>query len=475
MLTEEMKTLEEQKKLVEKYKKKYRPYIEALEKSPLARVTKGGLTESHVAGLIGNLQRYEFYQNKVLKEYGSVSDLGKLPTVAHDVITTSYGVDPSNVFAGNQVMKASHGSAYFKATKASSTRGNVTAGQTLRDPRKAPDVRAINYSGEGNNFTLGTTVAGTLTYTGTLPNVPVRKNTVNVSVSNSTTNYAEDNGRDFQAGVNNILGVGFYGSINHATGNIVITFTSDPGNGVVISVNYATNFEENGGYARVQNLWDSIPINAEVRALGMDVGLIQSFELENALGVDAESDSILTLSSEMVIENAQILINKMKNRAVGLTQWNKRTPTGTSDALHRITFDFALEDASGDINTNADRGYANVIIGGGRFCTYLATLDGFEHSGLPGSSPYIFGTYKGKIVIKATQLNQWEALMVYKGTNNFDVAAINSVYMPLAIMKHLPVFNNALKNQNACAMYNALEVVNSAFITRIEIIDQAYP
>jgi hypothetical protein len=460
----------EQRKLVEKYKKKYRTFTEDLDKSPLAKVMPNGVTESQQAGLLLKLAKYENYENWVLNEYGTLSDLGKMPTFARDVITINFGLDPTNVFAGNQELKSSHNLVYFKKTIATSTRGNVTTGDVLRDPRVAPTTLAIDYAGSGVSTPLATTVAGTLTYTGTLAKTPVRKGTIIVTVSNSITNFGQDNS------LGNILGVNLYGTIDYPTGAISVTFTSDPGSGVIINVGYATNFEENGNYSRIQNLWDNLPVDAQVRALGMDVGVIQQYELQQMLGVNAEDDSVKTLSEEITVEQCQVLINQMYVKAVGLTQWNRRVPAGVASALHRISLDFAFEEANQLINFNAGRGVVNVILGGASFCTYIATLEDFVASNVSASGPHIFGSYKGKIVVKAPQLPTWKALFVYKGTDNFDVAAVNSTFMPLIIVKHAPVNSgNAFKNQNACAIYNALTVVNPNFITVFEIYDAAYP
>ncbi len=259
----------EQRKIVEKFKKKYSPFLEDLNKSPLAKVTNGGITEAQTAGLILKLNKYDMYEKWVMNEYGSIADLGKMPTYARDVITTNFGLDPTNVFAGNQEIKSSHGQVYFKKTIATSTRGNVTSGDVLRDPRVAPTTYAQNYSGAGQKVTIATTASGTLTYTATLASgtLPIRKGTVQVSVNTTSAIYGEDKG----AGP--ILGVGLWGTVDYATGAISVTFTSNPGTGVILSVTYSTNFEENGGYSRIQNLWDQLPVDADVRALGMDVGV----------------------------------------------------------------------------------------------------------------------------------------------------------------------------------------------------------
>ncbi len=192
------------------------------------------------------------------------------------------------------------------------------------------------------------------------------------------------------------------------------------------------------------------------------------------LGVDADADSVTTLSEEITVEQSQILIGKMYAKAMGYTTWNRRVPAGVADSLHRISLNFAFETANTQINVQAGRGVVNVIIGGQQFCAYISTLDDFVPAGTSASGPHILGTYKGKIVVKAQQLPAWEALMLFKGLNNFDVAAVNATFMPLVVMKHVPYSGNALKNQNAVALYNALEVVNAAFITRFEIVDEDY-
>ena len=84
----------------ERYLKKYRPMIEALEKDSM--ISKVRSVRSYdVYNLGRQLEMWEHYK-MICEEEGTASQLGKLPTVALDIITASYGTNPLSVIASIQ-------------------------------------------------------------------------------------------------------------------------------------------------------------------------------------------------------------------------------------------------------------------------------------------------------------------------------------------------------------------------------------
>ena len=75
----------------ERYEKKYRSQMSILEKSPLAKVRP--ITPYDHFALGKQLEAFEIYQS-LCEEDGTLTQLGKIPNVAFDVVTVAYGTSP---------------------------------------------------------------------------------------------------------------------------------------------------------------------------------------------------------------------------------------------------------------------------------------------------------------------------------------------------------------------------------------------
>lgn len=482
----EVLDLELKKREVDQYLKKYKNEMEVLEhKSLLAKALKGqgGVNEGHIHALGKRLQLTEQFKNHLLHEYGTQADLGLLPTHAGAVISVNFNNDPMNILAGSQEMPTTTALLFYKKVMARTTRGNVTSGQMLRDPKQAPEVYANDFSDDNASDQIATTTAGTLTYSFTLTKNPIRRGTVRVTLS-SGTNFATDQG---QAGVPDtglLLGIGISGTINYLTGNITVNFATDPGNGIIVSAFYATNFEENGSYPRINPLWDNKIVNARVWTIGSEIGVIESFQLKKVLGVDADEDMIKTLSDEMMAEQTQKLTRQMYGQAPQTFSWVRTVPSGVSDYLHIKGLHQVITRASGGISKQAGRGLGNILVGDVDFCSYLEATndDSFELIGVPSSGVHIRGIYKKTIPVicdpslainPATGLaytdNIYRGYMTYKGTNNYDIAAVYGTFLPFFTAGNVPVLNNLLKKQGIAGAVGALENLVPNFTVRIHI------
>lgn len=466
---------EEKKRETERLIKKYKPLVEDLSKSPLGRVVK--INEGHVHALVTRLKQTESIQKWAMSEYGSQADLGgKLPASALDIVSINFNTDPLQVIAGSQEMRNSTDLIAYKKVLAKTTRGNVTSGQILRNPLLPPEVYAENWSDEAVQDTGATTVAGTLVYSFTLSKPPVRRGTVTITVS-TTTDYATDIGDSGNPATGTLRGIGISATCVYANGNVVVTFATDPGNGKSIIVDYATNFEEDGSYPMINSIWDFRTLTARVFALGTEYGVVESFQLSKIAGIDADTDMINTISQEMTAEMTQKLIKKMWTQAVGTpVAWSRTAPSGVSDYLHIKSLHMKITQASSNITANAGRGQGNILVGDNNFCSYLEQTndDSFKRVGVPSSGVHIRGIYKGDIpVVCAPNLSDggstYYGYMTYKGTDNYDIAAVLATFMPFFTAGNVPKLNNLLKKQALAGSVNALENLVPAFTTRINI------
>lgn len=480
-----IETLDEQKRKREAdlYYKKYKKEMTSLEKSVFAKALGGKLNESHYWALGKRLEQTEDFKNHLIHEYGTQADLGLLPTHAGDVISVNFSNDPLNILAGTQEMPTTTALLLYKKVKAQSTRGNVTAGQILRNPLAPPDVYARNSSEDVATQTVATTVSGTLTYGVTLTNAPVRRGTLTITLS-SGTNFCTDQGQIGVTDTGLLLGIGISGTITYSSGALSVIFATNPGTGVVITATFSQNFEENGSYPRISSLWDTRVVNARLWTLGSQMGVVESFQLKKVLGVDADEDMIRTLSEELTAEVTQKLTYQMYSQAPNTYIFNRFVPSGVSEYLHIKAFHQRIAQASGGISKQAGRGNGNILVGDIDFCSYLASLkDGsYEEVAVPSSGVHIRGIYNGNIPVicdpslainPATGLDYGDGVyrgyMTYKGTTNYDVAAIVGTFLPFFTAGNVPVLNNLLQKQGIAGAVQAVENLVPAFTVRIHI------
>jgi hypothetical protein len=269
--------------------KRYRSQMEALERySPLK--SHRAITVFDYCALGEQLQQFEQYAEFV-NEAGTAADLGKLPQVALDVITASYGASIVPLICSVQPIEEERGIIYYKETKALNTRGNVTANQVIRTGIGAPDVYPQGYAGELMTESLGNTASGDVDYNGTLAHFPVRPNTLRIAIAGTTFALQDD-------GNGNLLGIKSYGTIVYATGAWHIWLTEDPGaTPHAMAATFGLDFEAGATIPKINTVTQSDDIQAEIFALGQEMGMFKSFSLKKRFGKMAEDEMIQDLTN----------------------------------------------------------------------------------------------------------------------------------------------------------------------------------
>lgn len=466
------------------YWTKYRPFFEDLEKhSPLSKFR--GVTEFDYYALGEQLRQFENYRDYV-NEAGTASDLGKLPNVALDIITASYGTSIIPHIASVQPIDEEIGTIYFKTTRAVHSKGNVTAGDTLRSPRSVPDVYPDGYASENIlNETLATTVSGVTEYTGTLANYPIRPNTVFVSVplSGGTLSGRSMDNPDSDNNVD-IAGVGFSGTLNCTTGVYTINLNSDPGEAVDMTISYGLDYESGAQIPMINPVNTYDQIRAQIFVLGSEVGMFKAYSMKKRFGQLAENDMITDLTNEITAEIGNTLINTLIAALPGTSgssvEWNRNpawvsTTTnpipGVSWNDHKMELKDVIARRSSQILTQAGRGAVNFLIAGPTAAGYLSNLPGFVSQHVNAQGPHIYGTLDGMTVIRAPQVSDNDIYCIYRGSGFFDVPIVYSPYMPLFVQGSLPTPDNLIKKSGVAAVWAGIKAVNPAFITRVRITE----
>lgn len=450
-------------KRAEQYFRRYRAQMEALEKSPLAKVRS--ILPSDYTALGQQLDQFANYK-AYMNESGNSADLGALPKIANDVITAGYGASIIPIISSVQPIEEERGTVYFKQIRSENTRGTQTAGDVLTDPR-IPRNYAENYAQEGGGFaTVATTAATDLNYGGTLTNTPVRPNSVRVNIElAASTLVGLDDGKG------NICGVGFFGQINYTTGVWTIDIVADPDGAYPIKLSYGYNYEETGNIPKIQSYMESTGIEAEIFALQSEVGLFKSWSMRKRFGMDAEDDMVADLTNEMVSEIGTRLIRSLIYGSTTAVTWSQTPPAAISWADHIITLKSALSQAERQILDQSGRGVINQIIAGPNACARLSEVPGFTKSGIVlGGGPQIYGSLDGVNIIRAVQINTDKIYCIYKGPGRFDTPLVYSPYMPLYVSKVMNHgISNPVKSHAVAAVWAGIKQVMGQFVTSITI------
>lgn len=452
--------------------------MEVLENySPLSTVREITPYDHYALGKM--FEQFTEYKN----EAGASFDLGRVPTLAYDILTVSYGTSIAPIIASIQPIEEETGNIYYKEIRAVDARGNVAANSIIRTPLSVPDVYMNGYANEtvtqstdgaGNPLVVSN---GTLIYiTATTPSgLPIRPGTVKLSIPGLGIS-----GFDDRAG--NLLAKGVAdGVVNYDAGTIQFELSSDPaitvGNptgSYAYSLEYATDFETTGRVPRINMQLTSTGMAAEIFALTTDISMFKSYAFKKRFGRLAEDELVNDLSNEITAEIGNAIVARLYAAAATTIPvvWNRARPTGVPWTQHKLEFLDRLADLDTKILNQAGRGGVSALILGNNLCTIMNNMPNFEKASIQTNGPALYGMYNGNIaILRAPALPANEGLAIFKGTTYFDAACVYSPYMPLYIGNTIPSPQNILKTAAVAAVWAGIKVVVPNFIAKIQVID----
>jgi len=457
--------------MVESYFKMYRPHMEVLEKSLLNRAV--GVTDHHLIQLGKQLDAYRNYE-KLLENSGSLNTLGELPKVALDVITATFANSILGVIATTQTIDQQKQIVYFKNLRSDSTKGNLTAGQTIVDPRSPMVTPSAFASNEVASEVLVATAAATLVYNGTCAILPVRSQFIYISVQDDVTVYCEDVGpRGSDKNIGSLLGAGLSGTINYTTGAVALRFAVQPAQPKSVFIKYQQNLELASDLPKMNSFLDHVTIEAKAYALKSVMGIFQSFALKKQLGDSAVDDMAMDLVREINAEIGGDFIRQYDAQAVGNTNFSLTAPVNVAEKLHRESYAFRMADAEAVMIGNAGRGAIKVMIVGTEHAALVRGLDGFQLLSDGNSlGAHIFGTYKSITYIRVPEASLLAAkagIALYTGASPLESAGVYSPFMPLTMVQAPANSLNPLMDQRVAATMAGTKVVVPAYATKLTI------
>lgn len=358
----------------ERFNRRYRQYMNFMEsKSLISKVRPVTVWDYYALGT--QLESWDMYR-KIQEEEGSLAQLGRIPHVAHDVLTIAYGQSPIAVVASVQPIGEESGSVWFMNAVADTTRGNVTAGDYLARADQRATVFPRGYARDELVQDIGPLVGATQTYAATLGAAgrPIRPYRTTITTVIGTTTYVvrDSDGTGQLAGTE-----GSYGSINYSTGAVSVTWGptvggGDAGNAVTVS--YFTDFEAQDEIPRLLPRLTSKTVEARVWALKTTMGLEFGYAMRRRFGLIADDHLVQSLVSAINDEAMNVLIDILVATAQGNVTFDRTAPSGVSYTDHKQSILDALAACESNILDNAGRGTINVIVAGRRVAEVLGTL-----------------------------------------------------------------------------------------------------
>jgi len=457
-------------RMAEGYFAKYKSQMQTLEKSLVSKAMD--LTEHHLVQLGKQLDQWEVYRS-MCEANGSLNTLGELPKVALDVITATMSNSILPVIASTQTIESQKSIIWFKNVKALDSKGNITAGDKLIDPRvgsKTPSGYASSevIGEEAVNPTIATQVAYAFSVNGS---ESIRSQFIKVYLESDPSIYA----KDFE-GKGILLGNGMSGTVNYTTGAITIDLAADPGGADKILVDYQQNLEEMSDVRRISSELESTDIEAKPYALKGVMGMFQMFALKKAFGDSALDDLTMDLTREINAEIGGDFIRKYSSEAVGTTSFTDYNPlvqTGYSEKQYRESYAFRMADAETVMMGNVGRGAIKVMIVGREHAALVRGLDGFNLLSDGGSlGAHVFGTYKGITYIRVPEealLSAKLGIGLYTGASPLESAGVYAPFMPLTVQA-APLGPNPLTDQKVAATMAGTKVVVPGYATKFNVV-----
>ena len=245
---------------------KYKDYMDLYEKKSVIGKTRGVKSED-VYALGEQLDRVQDYI-KFNEENGSRGDLGVLPQIAIDVVVAANAQSPVPLMASVQPLEEERGNIYYKKIVSATSRGNVTAGDTLTNATQGRVKYEQGFSGEAvSGEDTGAVGDGTATsFSFAVKYPPVVKRTVTVSLESGVSKLVDD-------GTGNLIGVGGQGTINYETGAVTVAFNAAPAAGDKVLATYSSNFEVMDEIPTILTGFESMSVRAKTYALRTEIGL----------------------------------------------------------------------------------------------------------------------------------------------------------------------------------------------------------
>ncbi len=449
---------------LESYDRRYAEQFEALAKS---NSYKGGLDDNARFVLGSNLDAYKRYESDLVSGGSSAASLGKLPAVAVDMISASYGLTVAPQLASMQNIDECQGIIYFKKVFTHGYPFTATEGlrdlpndgwmdadgnepgskfngmwKTWHDHRGAPtgsegassagtlpskDISAKNFDAITFSALKGwqsspTAYMSERQYAKVVDSAVTLENVIgntrwnvpmDVRLVNEDGAFVDLKGIcDGPGQLPKFFGNGINVEVVPQGNNLVLVFDGTIQGKAIVggAVAYDVDFEKAPDVPTIESATTSTFVTAHIFGVKEVQGDFKSYQFQKRFGKSAEDDMVADLSGHLAMAESEKVIGALKLAANGngkpLT-WNITCPVGIAEAQHRKSLLFTINAGSSLIGVRTGRGRINKIVAGYAACEYIASLDGWRqapaHNGI---GPHVYGTLEneGITVIRSSTI-----------------------------------------------------------------------
>lgn len=387
-----------------------------------------------------------------LTEMTKLLNLGHIDKVAFPTIRAVYPNLIANDIVSVQPMSGPVGLAFYYDALYGSTKGAITAGQTMFDSRTGPFGDESYASDQVVNETLtinSNDVAHTLSY------IPVRPGTVTLvlTVTGVGTVTGQDNGNGgfvFSGGTTPT------GAINYDTGVVTAGFVENITAG---KATYRYDSEASDLIGQVDIQMTSVPITATPHKLRSRISWEALMQMEAVNGMNAAQEVALAMTEGLKHGIDRSIINDLYNNAgAGNISWDRTVPFGVSWTEHKQSLVDAFSAGNNLVFRATKRGNTNWAVCGVGVCDVVETLPNFvpavSLSEINANTGVQFiGTLAGRWRIYKDPFmpnNRW--LMGYKGARITDAGYAYCPWIPVFTSPEI-MLDDMIRRQAMATMY----------------------
>lgn len=414
--------------------RRWAPYTKAIREG--YRAKNGHDIPDNIVATTATLLENTYNYAARMDETTRTVNLGSFVDYGFEVISAVVPNLIANEIVSVQPLNAKFGSIFYLQYLYGNDKGAIQKGAVMNSPFTGTNG-FTEFTGETvDGEVLGVGDGTKKDFSTILAYTPVRSKSAAIMVGTVALAYVStSDGVDTYASSDSA----FTATINLATGAVAVTATSAPGVGTKIVATYDYNMDQTEtGFSQVDLDLQSISVEAKPRKIRARWLLDAAYELTKMKGIDAESELVIAMSSEIKHEIDAEMLNKLYQLA-GHTgyEWDAQMPAGSGISYidYKRTIIDTLTEMSNDIFQSTKRIGANFIVGGINFCNIVETLPEFASAGLAGgqvNGPHFIGTLAGKWkVYKNPFYNADVFVLGYKGASYLDAGFVYAPYMPL--------------------------------------------
>lgn len=345
-----------------------------------------------------------------------------------DIITGVYPNMIAEELVSVQPIQQKQAQIFFLKYVRGTTRGKLGKGGTLFGQFETAGYENRNYTSEfieeeaHEDFAAGQTKLEI-----SLEAIPVLPKTVKIGIDSAI--LSDD-------GAGNLVGAGYTGTIDYATGRVSITANTAQQTDATVVATY----EYDLGYGPAQapeinlEIKDSF-ITARPRKLRALYSLDAAYDIQMSQGIDISESLLVASANELKHETDGDIIMDIWNKTTKTALFNDAYDPNTSGITRRdyaMMFIDTIHEACSSIYQDTKRVRGNWVVVGKRGQDLLTVVGAprFVGSGAHSSGPYFAGTIDGQIKVYFDPfMGENDFLVGYKGDSLIDAGYVYAPYL----------------------------------------------